>query len=202
MASFHATLAPHLADVGPKDPLGLCWRLAPDIVEEKASRTGRLCFVAVRHDVATERGLAIEETQSIVYREETGASPATRGGAEPRESAEFLREAAIDAVLLFRYSALTFNGHRIHYDAPCAVREERYPGPVVHGPLQATYLLNFAASIAKQSPHKFSFRAPLPATNVTKIHLKARGRAGEAARLWIEDPAGRVTMKAEAEAEW
>jgi 3-methylfumaryl-CoA hydratase len=249
--SFHATLAPHLADVEPEAPLGIHWCLAPDIVEaaklgrdghpekgdflppvplqkrmwaggtlnllsplrsgdrverrstivsieEKEGRTGRLCFVTVRHDIATDRGPAIQETQSIVYREAASPSAATRGPAEPSESPEFSREAAIDPVLLFRYSALTFNGHRIHYDAPYAVQEENYSGLVVHGPLQATYLLNFAASIAERSPSRFSFRALHPATGVTKIHLKARGRAGETAQLWIEDPAGRVTMKAEA----
>jgi 3-methylfumaryl-CoA hydratase len=168
-------------------------------IEEKAGQSGPLCFVTVRHDIATDRGLAIQEMQSIVYREETSKLVGAGGGAAARERSAFSREAAIDPVLLFRYSALTFNGHRIHYDASYAVQEEHYPGLMVHGPLQATYLLNFAASIAERNPRRFSFRALHPATGVTKIHLKANGRPGEAARLWIEDPTGRVTMKADAE---
>jgi 3-methylfumaryl-CoA hydratase len=250
--SFHATLAPQLAEVGSEAPLGLHWCLAPEIVEaarlgrdghpakgeflppvplpkrmaaggaltllsplvsgdrverrstitsveEKTGRSGPLCFVTICHDIATDRGLAIQETQSIVYREEVRNSAVTGGSEASSEPSQFSREAAIDPVLLFRYSALTFNGHRIHYDAPYAAEGEHYPGLVVHGPLQATYLLNFAAEIGKRSPRKFSFRALHPAAGVTKIHLKARARPGEAATLWIEDPAGRVTMKAEAE---
>ena len=169
-------------------------------IEEKAGQSGRLCFVTVRHEFTTDRGLAIQEAQSIVYREDAGKPAVTAGATAPRESSEFLREAAIDPVLLFRYSALTFNGHRIHYDAPYAVQEEHYPGLMVHGPLQATYLLNFAASIAERNPRRFSFRALHPATGVTKIRLKANARSVETATLWIEDPAGRVTM--EAKAEW
>ena len=250
--SFKATLAPHLAEVGPKAPLGLHWCLAPDIVEaaklgndghpakgdflppvplpkrmaaggtltllsplisgdrverrstitsveEKTGRSGPLCFITVHHDIATDRGLAFQEAQSIVYRDEVGNSAKTGDAEMPRESSGFSREVVIDPVLLFRYSALTFNGHRIHYDAPYAVHEEHYPGLIVHRPLQATYLLNFAAEITRLSPRKFSFRARHAATGFTKIHLKARRRPGDAATLWIEDLAGRVTMKAEAE---
>jgi 3-methylfumaryl-CoA hydratase len=138
-------------------------------IEEKVGQSGRLCFVTVRHEITTGHGLAIRATQSIVYRQEAG-KPAGKGvAATPPESSEFSREAAIDPVLLFRYSALTFNGHRIHYDAPYAIQEEHYPGLVVHGPLQATYLLNFAAQIAMQSPRKFSFRALHAATGIPRL---------------------------------
>jgi len=110
-------------------------------VTVKQGRAGILCFVTVEHELTGPRGLAISETQDIVYRDlETaavpvpGAAPARR--AVPRE-AGWRRDKGADAVLLFRYSALTFNGHRIHYDRAYAVGVEAYPGLVVHGPLQS-----------------------------------------------------------------
>jgi 3-methylfumaryl-CoA hydratase len=167
-------------------------------VGEKNGRTGQLRFVTVLHEVETQHGLALRETQSIVYREEASGSSATRAP-DAMEPADLTADVAINPVLLFRYSALTFNGHRIHYDAPYAIGTEHYPGLVVHGPLQATYLVNLAARIARADLRKFSFRAINAAAGVTKITLNVRRTSSHSATLWVSDPSGRVTMKAEAQ---
>jgi 3-methylfumaryl-CoA hydratase len=167
-------------------------------IEEKTGRTGRLCFVTVEHKYRTPRGLAVEETQSIVYREESsagGGAQAAKPAAEPTHT----RKAAIDPVLLFRYSALTFNGHRIHYDAPYAIGSEHYGGLVLHGPLQATFLLNLAAVIAGRRPRRFAFRGVSPASGADKVDLNARMSGERTASLWVADATGRVTMTGSAE---
>jgi 3-methylfumaryl-CoA hydratase len=108
-------------------------------VTPKSGRSGRLVFVTVRHELAGANGPALIEEQHIVYRELTSpqASAAPPRAAEPAE-ATWRHDIIPDSVLLFRYSALTMNGHRIHYDRPFATQDESYPGLVVHGPLQAT----------------------------------------------------------------
>ena len=136
-------------------------------VTRKQGRSGELWFVGVDHEYVTPRGTAVRERQDIVYREaapaETGAatSDAARGsGIEPIEG-EWIVDTS--TTLLFRYSALTFNGHRIHYDLPYATAVEFYPGLVVHGPMQATLLLNFAARALGGTPGRFSYRGLAPA---------------------------------------
>ena len=127
-------------------------------VAVKEGRSGTLCFVTVEHRIETARGLAIEERQDIVYRGETAAgAPAPPPAPLP---ADETRTIAADPVMLFRYSALTFNGHRIHYDRDYARDIEHYPGLVVHGPLQATLLLNLAIDRRNGwHPASLSFRA-------------------------------------------
>ena len=103
----------------------------------KTGSTGALCFVSVDHTITTPRGTAIRERHDIVYRDtpaapQAAASPACAAGSKDRESH------MADPVLLFRYSALTFNGHRIHYDRDYVTKVEGYPGLIVHGPLQAS----------------------------------------------------------------
>jgi 3-methylfumaryl-CoA hydratase len=158
-------------------------------VTVKQGRAGILCFVTVEHELTGPRGLAISETQDIVYRDlETaavpvpGAAPARR--AVPRE-AGWRRDKGADAVLLFRYSALTFNGHRIHYDRAYAVGVEAYPGLVVHGPLQATWLLEYAAEIFGRTPKKFKFRGVSPLFDFDRFSLCAR-QVETGLELWTE----------------
>ena len=104
----------------------------------KTGSTGVLCFVSVEHLITTPRGTAIRERQDIVYRECRRAQPAAPAKAPPPPPVAKHRESHMaDPVLLFRYSALTFNGHRIHYDRDYVTRVEGYPGLVFHGPLQA-----------------------------------------------------------------
>ncbi len=132
-------------------------------IEEKVGKSGALVFVTVRHQISGVAGPAIVEEQDIVYRE--AAHPGSIGfpKGESSPSAEMRRDIVPDSVLLFRYSALTMNGHRIHYDRPYALNEEAYPALVVHGPLQATLLAGLADRLLGNTPSHFSFRAQAPA---------------------------------------
>jgi 3-methylfumaryl-CoA hydratase len=158
-------------------------------VTVKEGRTGVLCFVTVAHEIASPRGLAISERQDIVYRDSEAKATVAAGVAPVRRvvarEAAWRREMHVDPVLLFRYSALTFNGHRIHYDRDYAVGVEAYPGLVVHGPLQATWLLEYAAEILSRPPEAFSFRGVSPLFDFERFALCARQVEG-ALELWTE----------------
>src|SRR5207237_1011231 len=119
-------------------------------VSMKTGSTGVLCFVSVEHLVTTARGTAIRERHDIVYRDISGAPAAAPAKAQPSPRlAQHSESHMADPVLLFRYSALTFNGHRIHYDLDYVTRIEGYPGLIVHGPLQAALYLLRAFGIKK-----------------------------------------------------
>jgi 3-methylfumaryl-CoA hydratase len=162
-------------------------------ITPKAGRTGNLCFVDVGHNISTKRGLAIEETQTIVYRE---ASTATVAVPKPNTMVRNDGDVAVDfsAVDLFRYSAMTFNGHRIHYDAPYATAVEGYAGLVVHGPLQATLLAHEALARQKRLV-SFGFRGLSALIGPTSATMRM---TEEAQRLLgrILDPSGTVTAEA------
>jgi 3-methylfumaryl-CoA hydratase len=165
-------------------------------VEEKTGRSGRLVFVNVRHRIESERGQAVDEAQHLVYREGTGG--AGEGPEAPRSPA-WSDAFTADAVTLFRFSALTFNGHRIHYDQPYSLREEGYPGIVVHGPLLALLLLESAARHAGRHPARFAYRAMSPLFAGEEFHLQgaqalSRDAAGES-EVWAAGPRG-VAMRA------
>lgn len=164
-------------------------------VVEKSGRSGKLCFVTVGHDLHGPRGLALRERHVIVYRPAaTGPAPESPPG---DGDAERLWQVPVDPVLLFRYSALTFNGHRIHYDQPYATGVEHYPGLVIHGPLQATLMLNLAAEMLGRVPRRFAFRALAPACGPQDLRVGAR-RTQTGATLHVRDARGVVTMQAEA----
>src|SRR4051812_18466536 len=114
----------------------------------KTGRSGRLAFVTVDHAVATERGVAIRERQDIVYREAANAQTGTAAAPERDDPGayEAVWDVPASPTLLFRYSAMTFNGHRFHYDHTYATQVEGYADLVVHGPMQASLLLNLAAT--------------------------------------------------------
>ena len=100
---------------------------------------------------------------------------------------------------MFRYSALTFNAHRIHYDLPYAMQEEAYPALVVHGPLQATLLLHLAAQCrAGRPPDRFAFRSASPLFANAPVELHAGGLQGNQMDLWTARPQGPAAMRAEA----
>lgn len=164
-------------------------------VTMKAGRSGTLCFVTLEHEVFSPRGLAIAERQDVVYRELAPPADAKPAPAAARPVAEWQREMRADPVRLFRYSAITFNGHRIHYDRDYAMREEFYPGLVVHGPLQATLLLGFAAEILGRHPAAFHFRGVSPLFDFQKFALMAV-KDGDGLSLWIEAEDGVRTMQA------
>ena len=125
----------------------------------KSGSTGTLCFVSVNHTITTPRGVAIKERHDIVYREATtGPQTAPKSPPQP-PAAQHSEKHMADTVLLFRYSALTFNGHRIHYDRDYVTKVEGYPGLVFHGPMQAALLVEFAAKLnGGKAPAKFTYR--------------------------------------------
>ncbi|HKL05773.1 MAG TPA: MaoC family dehydratase N-terminal domain-containing protein [Roseovarius sp.] len=130
-------------------------------VTEKEGKTGPMVLVSVDHKIYGERGLAIEERQDIVYLDipDTFRPPAKR----PLPANPVVQtQQPLSEALLFRYSALTFNAHRIHYDLPYAQHVEHYPGLVVHGPMQATWLINAAWRHKGRRPRHFDFRAVHP----------------------------------------
>ena len=168
-------------------------------VQIKHGRTGALCFVTVRHDYAVDGKAILSERQDIVYREaETpGAMPQATVPLDAQPASDAQRTVDANSVMLFRYSALTFNGHRIHYDRRYCLEEENYPGLVVHGPLQATVLLHLATGQADgRMPARFSFRGQAPLFDgAFTAHAR---RDGDGMKLWVLDPFGRRTMQAEA----
>ncbi len=165
-------------------------------VRIRQGQSGTLCFVTVAHSFLTPRGIALQEQQDIVYRGPSRADGAARARAAP-PSASVRQPMRADPVLLFRYSALTGNAHRIHYDRPYARDVESYPDLVVHGPLQATWLIGFAETVHGAPPAGFSFRGLQPLFDTSPFSLCAHPTASGLS-LWVETQDGRVTMEAEA----
>ncbi|MFT4025222.1 MAG: MaoC family dehydratase N-terminal domain-containing protein [Novosphingobium sp.] len=160
-------------------------------VEQKAGKSGTLVFVTVRHELTGGGGLAISEEQDLVYRDAAapGSIPAPAASG-PEPTAPWRSDVMPDPVLLFRYSALTMNGHRIHYDRPYAMGEEAYPGLVVHGPLQATLLIDLANRHAGKPVTGFDFRGQVPAFAGTTLNVCGEPTA-EGASVWTEQSGGK-----------
>ncbi len=163
-----------------------------EAVRETSGGAGRLVFVTVRHRVEGPGGLAVDEAQDIVYRDASGAAVRAAEAAAPAPEG-VARSVVPDPVMLFRYSALTGNGHRIHYDLDYVRGVEGYPGLVVHGPLQATLM----AGLLPRSPTRFSFRGRRPAFHGAALRVEA-WQEGEGWRMRTLDPSGAVCMDAEA----
>ena len=165
-------------------------------VTEKHGGSGRLVFVTVRHRIEGPAGPAIDEEQDIVYRGAEGAAvkPAPPAADPLPPGHGISAEVLPDPVLLFRYSALTGNGHRIHYDMDYVRDVEFYPGLVVHGPLQATWL---AGLLSKERLTRFSFRGQRPAFHGAPLRLEARP-GGPGYLLRTLDASGAICMSAEA----
>lgn len=129
-------------------------------IKEKQGKTGALLFVTVKHNYFQEGQLCISEEQDIVYRE---PSPPKLSHVAPLKKIEWIDTVCPSSVMLFRYSAVTFNGHRIHYDHPYVTEQEGYPGLVVHGPMLATLLLSsFLKNHSELTPRRFAFRGLRP----------------------------------------
>lgn len=174
-------------------------------VTAKTGGSGELVFVEVAHDTHGEAGLAVREVQSLVYR--APAQPGTPPAPPPLGDARFdpggwqaHREVIPSEALLFRYSALTFNSHRIHYDLPYAAQQENYRGLVVHGPLTATLLLDLAQrELGDNALKNFLFRGASPAICGEMLHLVLRSTA-EGYELAAFAADGRAVMSASATA--
>lgn len=166
-------------------------------ISYKQGRTGPLCFVAVDHELVTPRGIALRERHNIVYREAAKpGAPASSAPApqEPRE-ADLVWKVASSPVFLFRYSAITFNSHRIHYDYPYVTGEEGYDGLVVHGPIQATLLLNIIATLSGGAPIKLAYRGVAPLIAGDDFLVKAKRLPDGGIAAWTEGSDGRVRME-------
>jgi 3-methylfumaryl-CoA hydratase len=167
---------------------------------EKTGGSGPLLFVTVGHETRADGVLAVDERQTIVYRAapSPGASPARAPAPASLEQWHWRREITPTTPLLFRYSALTFNSHRIHYDLPYASGEEGYPALVVHGPLMASLLLDLAdRELGRDALASFSFRAVAPAFVDAPLTLLGR-REGDAIVLRVRSAAGHDHMTATA----
>jgi 3-methylfumaryl-CoA hydratase len=163
-------------------------------IESKTGKSGALVFVVVKHRIEADGVLSVEEEHDIVYR-------AMGGGAAmpvaPPTGAEIAKTIAPDPTLLFRYSALTFNGHRIHYDQPYATTVEGYPGLVFHGPLTATLLMALAEELGGAKLARFSFRGVAPLFDTAPFAINAK-RDGDKIIAWAETPDGALAMIADA----
>lgn len=165
-------------------------------VQAKAGRSGELVFVTVERTLAQGGEAALTETQNLVYRGAEAPAP-VKVDIRPPQEADWRREVRPDPTLLFRFSAATFNSHRIHYDLPYATSVEGYPGLVVHGPLIALLLLESArAAAVGRRISAFSFRAESPLFSPAPFSVCGRFE-GEGAALWAEGSAGRRAMSAE-----
>lgn len=169
-------------------------------VVNKTGKRGALWFVTVEHTTRHGDTVCIQEEQDIVYREATppGSAPAPT---PPRHeaTAEWERGVQPDTTLLFRYSALTFNGHRIHYDQAYARNEEGYPDLVVHGPLTATLLQQLALAQGGGRPlARFDFRGVSPLFVSRPFRLEGRQAEDGTLALWARGPDGELAMSATA----
>lgn len=171
-------------------------------VETKQGRTGALVFVTVHHDYSTAQGLALHEGHDIVYRDVPAAGAAPALPPRAATDAGYTCEIVPDPVLLFRYSALTFNGHRIHYDREYVTQVEGYPGLVVHGPLIATLLVDL---LRREHPRSrvrfFEFRAMSPLFDIHRFQLCGRDEGSGRHALWAMNHEGGLAMQASATVE-
>ncbi len=167
-------------------------------VAPKISKSGPLCFVTIDHRIEANGVLKIEDRQTIVYREDHGYEAAPAADAPATPDAALCRSLQASPALLFRYSALTFNTHRIHYDRSYATEMEGHTGLVVQGPLQATLLLHLATEVADGAPpNYFTFRGVSPIFDQDEIRLFAGPREANRSELWTARVGGPVAMRAQ-----
>jgi 3-methylfumaryl-CoA hydratase len=170
-------------------------------IQNKSGRSGKLMFVTLLHEISGPQGLAVREEQDLVYRDAPAPGAAVPLMFAAPSDEQFVRTVTPDPVLLMRYSALTFNSHRIHYDRPYAMQEEGYPGLVVHGPLIATLLME---ELRRAHPEKrisrFTFKAVSPLFDTAPFQVAGRlDGDGRSANLWARGPAGQLAMQASVE---
>lgn len=166
-------------------------------VDIKNGSTGQLVFVTVNHNVVQDGRSCIEEEQTIVYREiPDGPSPLPAGKPAP-DDCDWSTTIRPDPILLFRFSALTYNAHRIHYDRHYAVDEEHYPALVVHSPLQAILLANSVQEHLGSTLSDFSFRAQRPLFDTDEFRVCGKVE-DESVRLWTRSHDGFIATSAEA----
>ena len=164
-------------------------------VELKSGNSGHLVFVTVRHTVSASNDIAVVEEHDIVYRDAAKPGAATPPGKPVPANAVWRHQVIPDEAMLFRYSALIFNAHRIHYDIDYCRKEEGYPGLIVHGPLQTTLLLDLSRRHAGKPVRKFDYRAVSPVFHNEKLAVGGIPSAdGASAQLWTAGPSGNIAM--------
>jgi 3-methylfumaryl-CoA hydratase len=169
-------------------------------VSQKEGKSGKLAFVTVAYTIAQDGRVCIEEEQDIVYREPGAPVPAPQPRPWPQAPAgSWTRIVTPDPTLLFRFSALTFNAHRIHYDRNYATGVEGYPGLVVHGPLTAMLLIELARANAQRGVTGFSFRGQAPLFDLAPFRLVGTPTTDDKVQLEAQGPDGKMTLTATAE---
>jgi 3-methylfumaryl-CoA hydratase len=168
-------------------------------VEPKTGSTGSMVFVTVRHTISGPRGDSFVEEHDIVYREAAKPGEAPKPPRPAPGDATWSRTVLADPVLLFRFSALTFNGHRIHYDQPYVTGVEGYPGLIVHGPLMGMLQIELAR---RSNPGKvvrsFEFRALSPVFGGAALGVHGRREPDGSITTWIADPNGGLAQQGKA----
>lgn len=170
-------------------------------VDIKQGKSGPLVFVTVAHDISVQAKLVIQEEHDIVYRDAVPAGDLASNTKLAPTDAHWSRQISPDPVQLFRYSALTFNGYRIHYDRTYATEVEGYPGLIVHGPLIASLLTDLISrELPDRTIREFSFRAiaPLFDTEPFSVHGRLEPE-GHRVVLWAANSRGELAMQAEAQ---
>jgi 3-methylfumaryl-CoA hydratase len=164
-------------------------------VEPKQGKSGNLVFVTVRHTIRGSGEAAAVEEYDIVYREASQGGEAPAPGKPAPLSAAWQRTLTADPVMLFRFSALTFNGHRTHYDYPYVTAEEHYPALVVHGPLQATLLLDLCRRQSARPVSHFDYRAMSPVFHTERFTVNGNPSPdGSGAEVWTANSRGAIAM--------
>lgn len=168
-------------------------------LDKKSGRSGDMVFVVVRHTIFVGDEVVLVEEQDIVYRGAAKPGDVQAVGKTPEKPAQWQHKVNADSTLLFRFSALTFNGHRIHYDLPYATQEECYPNLVVHGPLQAMLLLCECQKHLKKPLSKFRYRGVAPLFQPQVFTVNCIEAGPNCLDLWTADAQNRQCMIATAE---
>lgn len=166
-------------------------------IERKYGRSGPLIFLRMLNTIESNGAIAIEEQQDIVYRGASAGSSSPAGAVRESERPAWVRDVSANEMLLFRYSALIFNAHRIHWDRPYACEEEGYPGLVVHGQLIATWLADLVRRHSDRPIAAFEFRSLQALVDGEPCRLCGVPE-GDSVRLWAENRAGAAVMQANA----
>jgi len=168
-------------------------------IEPKTGSTGAMVFVTVKHTLSGAKGTALVEEHDIVYREAAKPGETAREPKPAPTDATVSKTVVPDPVLLFRFSALTFNGHRIHYDQPYVTGTEGYPGLIVHGPLLGLLQIELARrSNPGKTPASFEFRALSPLFAGVPFTVAARSEADGAITTWIANARGGLAQQGKA----
>ena len=167
-------------------------------IQVKEGRTGLLCFVTAEYNFLVNDEVTINEKHNIVYRDISKSGGGSGYSKEIPERADLIEKIFMHPTLLFRYSAIGFVGHRIHYDHPYTVNEENYPGLIVHGPLQATYLLRAAEKLMGKQVKSFAHKVMAPVFANSEYIVGVDKMDDGSVSCWGATKEFGVTMRAEA----